>query len=199
MSTDTPVEQTSFFMEIAIQEQETSLADTPVDQATFQKQFCYQEIETKERDIPVVEEPTVSDTTVTGGLIWIKVIQNVIAFAFSGKAYIFDGNKFDVLGTPVSVIYPTLVSKDDVAYLVGGLKEDGTTPETLYVYGLEASEYKPDKDYVAFVIPETDVYVIDEQNVTRGIIRGIGATPVMVNWKLVSRKPFVAIVMEVKE
>jgi len=196
---DLPKEQTVFWIEVSYQETEIQVSDLPKEFSVVWRQLAVQEQETKVLDTPIIEEPTVTDTTVEGGIIWVKAIVNVIKFAFSGKAYLFDGSKFDVLGTPVAVIYPTLVSKDDVVYLVGGLKEDGTTPETLYVYGLEANEYKPEKDYVAFVISETDVYVIDDQNVTRGTIRGIGATPVMVNWKLVSRKPFVAIVMEVKE
>jgi len=202
MSADLPVVQSSgITIEIAYQEYEGA---TPVDLPPVPfignwVEVAYHEYKVIEKHIPVVIEPSVTDSMVSGGLVWVRAILNIIKFAFSGKAYLFDGSKFDVLGTPIAVIYPTLVSKDDVAYLVGGLKEDGTTPETLYVYGLEANEYKPNKDYVAFVIPETDVYVIDEQNVTRGIIRGIGATPVMTNWKLISRKPFVAIVMEVKE
>jgi len=197
--TDLEVEQIASYVEIAYQEQETKVTDTPVEQNVNVSELAYQEQETVVEDLPIAEEPTITDTTPSGGLIWIRAILNVLRFAFTGKAYIFDGNEFKPIGVPIAVVFPTLVTKDDVAYLVGGLKEDGTTPETLYVYGLEANEYKPDKDYVAFVIPETDVYVIDDQNVTRGIIRGIGATPVMVNWKLVSRKPFVAIVMEVKE
>ena len=173
--------------------------DLPVEQIINWLEICYQEQETIVKDLPVIEEPTVTDTTVSGGLLWVKAIFNIIKFAFSGKAWLFDGTKFVELSTPVAVIYPVLTSLDDKAYFVGGLKEDGSVPDTIYVYGLEANELKSDKDYVAFIISEARVYVIDEENITRGSVIGLGATPVMKNWKLISRKPFVAIVMEVKE
>ncbi|RLC59856.1 MAG: hypothetical protein DRI01_10925 [Chloroflexi bacterium] len=199
MATDLPVEQPSNYVQIAYQEQETVTTDKPIEQAPTYSELGYQEQETVVKDLPVIEEPTVTDTTPSGGLIWIKIVQNIIRFAFLGKAWLFDGTKFIELGTPVAVIYPVLVSLDDKAYFVGGLKEDGSVPDTIYVYGYEANELEADKDYVAFVISETEVYVVDEENITRGSVKGLGATPINKGWKLISRKPFTAIVMEVKE
>ena len=149
------------------------------------------------KDVVVIEEPAISDTTVTGGLLWIKAVCNIINFAFAGKAYLFDGSSFKELGTPVAVIYPVAASDGNAAYLAGGLEEDGGIPDTVYGYGIEASELEADKDYIAFIIGEETVYVIDVENVVRAKVV-TGAAPFQQGWKMVSRKPFVAIVMEVK-
>jgi len=195
-----PVEQsTSTWIEIAYQEQETTARDVPMEQsASVWAELGVQEQETVERVAPALDEPTVVDTTVSGGVWWLKVVQNIVAFAFAGKAYLFDGSEFRELGTPVAVIYPVAVSDGSAAYLAGGLEEGGGVPESLYGFNVESYVLVADRDYLAMVVAGgSPVYAVDTGGAVAAEIRGVATVPLLAGWRLVSRSPFVAILQRI--
>jgi hypothetical protein len=130
---------------------------------------------------------------------YAKLTYNVLRFAFLGKAFLFDGEKLVEVGVPEAVIYPVLVTDGDKAYFTCGLKEDGSVVGILYGYNIDGYDIKADKDYVAFIVSESVVYIVNESNTVVGTTKLFGATPLLKGWKLVSRKPFKAIVMSIKE
>jgi hypothetical protein len=130
---------------------------------------------------------------------YAKLTYNVLRFAFLGKAFLFDGEKLVEVGVPEAVIYPVLAVDGDKAYFTCGLKEDGSVVGVLYGYNIDGYDIKADKDYVAFIVSESVVYIVNESNTVVGTTKLFGATPLLKGWKLVSRKPFKAIVMSIKE
>jgi len=179
---------------IAYQSIDTISRNNPKEHSTNLAEFSYQQQETKLKPLIYVEEPTVTDTTVSKGLVWIKLVLNIIRFAFSGKSYLFDGQSFKEVAFPHRTVYPVAVSINDFIAVAGGLKEDGTALESVLSFGDTVYVYIADSDYQCFVVGETDVYVIDDNNSVRATIV-TGSTPLLKRWMLISRKPFKAVLM----
>jgi hypothetical protein len=143
------------------------------------------------------EEDVKHDSFPSSDATYVKLTYNVLRLAFLGKAFLFDGEKFVEVGVPEAVIYPVLVTDGDKAYFTCGLKEDGSVVGILYGYNMDGYELKADKDYVAFIISEGIVLIMNENNTAVGTIKLLGTAPLLKGWKLVSRKPFIAIIQSV--
>ena len=215
-----PVEQSSgAYLEVAYQEQETTTAnvgveqgvytwlqyayqaldvvtsDVEVEQISMFSQVGYQELEVVEKDLPVPEEPTVTDTTPSGGFAWVKVADNVLRFAFVGKAYLFDGERFEEFGSPGIIVFPAAAQLPAVA---GGLTEEGTPSPATAVYGTETYVVEADRDYLAMVIPgEKPVQLVDQSGAVKQVIKGVATVPLLTGWKLVSRSQFIAMLQRI--
>ena len=180
------IESRAYIGEVSFQEHEVVL--NQILGLTNALQLAYQEYEVER--VGVADIDTRESGTVT---------MNVLPTPLYGKVYLFDGVSITEIGTPVAVIFPALASMDKELFMTGGLEEGGGIPDKVYGFGVEASQLLSDKKYVGFVIADADVYVLDDQSKVRTVIRNLGATPIYRGWRLVSRKPFTAIVMEVKE
>jgi len=166
----------------------------PVDNYGYMLLVAYQQQETRIKPLTYVEEPSVSDTSVSGGLIWVKMVLNLLKHAFTGKSYVFDGSSFTEAAFPVKTVYPTAVSLGDYIAVAGGLSEDGSALGSILSFGDTVYVYMSTGNYQCYVIGEGDVYVIDENNTVRAVVQ-TGSTPLLNGWKLVSRKPFQAVLM----
>ena len=202
MATDLPVEQyAGVSIEVAYQEQETISADKPIEQVSAFTEAGYQEYEVKEKDLPIIEEPTVTDTTPSGGLIWIKSVINIVRFPFKGLAWLFDGSKFtEFPAQETSVVFPVVVT-DGYLVMSCGMKEDGTLAGDVLGFGRtrEIIENNTGRDLLALVSCEKDqaVYLVD--NIGNVIKRVLPSEAVLLanGWKLVSDRSFKAFVRKV--
>jgi len=192
--TNLPATIYDYMLQIAYQSVDTVSRNSPREHSTNLAEFSYQQQETRTKPLIYVEEPSVSDTTVSGGLVWIKLVLNLIRFAFAGKSYLFDGQSFQEATFPHKTVYPVAVSLNDFIAVAGGLKEDGTALGSVLSFGDTVYVYIADSDYQCFVVGETDVYVIDDSNNVRATIV-TGSTPLLKRWMLISRKPFKAVLM----
>jgi len=123
----------------------------------------------------------------------LKLTCNILQFVFKGKAFLFDGSIKEV-GSPVIAIYPVVAGKEDRGYVTGGLTEEGTIVSDLFVRGVESYVMTADRDYIAVVIPTDTVYVLDSVGNVVSTHSKLGVLPLLTGWKLVSRKPFIAII-----
>ena len=123
-----------------------------------------------------------------------KLTYNVLYFVFSGRAFLFDGEEVVEASSPVVAIYPITTSKEDRAYVTGGLTEKGTIVPDLYVRGVEAYVMTADRDYIAILLPTDTVYVIDEKGSIVTTHKMVTVLPLLKRWKLVSRAPYIAII-----
>jgi len=201
VATNLPVDIYGYVLQIAYQQQETVSRNSPVENLTNLAELSYQQQETKTKLLPYAEEPTVSDTTVSGGLIWIKVVLNMVRFAFKGLAWLFDGNKFTVFPAPyVPLIWTVVVSKEGLV-MAGGLKEDWSVLGDVNVFGMvmETVENFSGKDMLALVSCEKgqDVYLIDDKgNVVKKVLPS--ETVLFRNgWILASKHKFKAYVVRI--
>jgi len=124
----------------------------------------------------------------------LKLTYNILQFVFKGKAFLFDGSSIKEVGSPVIAIYPVVAGKDDRGYVTGGLTEEGTIVSDLFVRGVESYVMTADRDYIAVVIPTDTVYVLDSVGNVVSTHSKLGVLPLLTGWKLVSRKPFIAII-----
>jgi len=192
--TNLPVDNYGYMLLVAYQQQETKSRNTPVLQVVNLLMPSYQQWETRIKPLIYVEEPSVSGTSVSGGLIWVKMVLNLLKYAFTGKSYVFDGSNFTEAAFPVRTVYPTAVSLGDYIAVAGGLSEDGSALGSILSFGDTVYVYMSTGNYQCYVIGEGDVYVIDENNSVRAVVQ-TGSTPLLNGWKLVSRKPFQAVLM----
>jgi len=123
-----------------------------------------------------------------------KLVYNVLYFVFSGRAFLFDGEEVVEAGSPVVAIYPIATSKEDRAYVTGGLTEEGSVVPDLYVRGVESYVMTADRDYIAVLLPTDMVYVIDEKGSIVTTHKITTVLPLFKGWKLVSRAPFIAVI-----
>jgi len=196
--TDLPVEHFANILEYAYQQQDTALRDSPSPHSANILEAAYQQHETKLEPLPFTDEPTVSDTSVSGGILWVKVVLNIIMFAFTRKGYVFDGSQVREWASPTPVIFPALVSDGSRAYLAGGLHEDGSVEESLWSYGEASYMIESDKDSLAMVIAgDKPVYLVDEHGSVKLVISSVLTVPFNLGWRLVSKAPFKAIVTRV--
>jgi len=194
VSANLPVDNNVNLVMIAVQQQETITKNTPIEQVVNLLMPSYQQQETRVEPLTYVEEPSVSGTSVSGGLIWVKMVLNLLKYAFTGKSYVFDGSNFTEAAFPVRTVYPTAVSLGDYIAVAGGLSEDGTALGSILSFGDTVYVYLSTGNYQCYIIGEGDVYVIDENNSVRAVLQ-TGSTPLLNGWKLVSRKPFQAVLM----
>ena len=191
--TDFPVEQAVSFFEIAYQEYEVVSRDQPIEQIANFSELAVQEYEVVTKDMPILEEPNISGETVTGGVLWIKYVINIIRYAFAGKAFLFDGSSITAFpNTGVFAIYPSVAGTEDYIAFIGGLKEDNTIQNELLVYGQEVYRIEADRDYMALIIPgEEVVQVYDENGNIIKATKEITTVPLLKGWVVASRKQFV--------
>jgi len=194
VSANLPVDNYGYMLVVAYQQQETTSRNTPILQVVNLLMPSYQQQETRTKPLTYVEEPSVSGTSVSGGLIWVKMVLNLLKYAFTGKSYVFDGSNFTKATFPVKTVYPTAVSLGDYIAVAGGLSEDGSALGSILSFGDTVYVYMSTGNYQCYVIGEGDVYVIDEDNTVRAVLQ-TGSTPLLNGWKLVSRKPFQAVLM----
>jgi len=124
-----------------------------------------------------------------------RITYNVLYFMFKGKSYLFDPAKNTIkeVGAPAVVVFPNTVSREDRAYVTGGLAEDGTIRSEFFVSGLEVYTMTADREYIGVVIPTGTVYIIDDVGSVVSTFNKINVITLLRNWKLVSRSPFTAI------
>lgn len=174
-------------LEIAYQEQETKSSPVFNSQETDVLEVAYQEQETMEKTLGLIEHDIV------------KIVYNVIYFAFSGKAYLFDGNSLSDFGSPAVVVFPCLAVAEEKAYVVGGLREDGEIEGVLYGYNTDSYWMTADRDYVAYIIAGSEpVFVVDEKGNTLMEVKRIAVAPFLAGWRLVSRKPFSTVLQKLR-
>jgi len=154
----------------------------------------------KDIDLSIFFEPTVSDSTVSGGMAWIKAHVNVLRIAFKGLAWLFDGSVFTGFPAPyVPLIWTVVVSKEGLV-MAGGLKEDWSVLGDVNVFGMvmETVENFSGKDMMALVSCEKgqDVYLIDDKgNVVKKVLPS--ETVLLRNgWILASKYKFKAYVVK---
>ena len=177
-------EQKSGMTIVAYQQYDTIESNYETNQNGSRIYLSYQEYETIERT------PAQDDY---GQL--LKIVVNIMRFKFAGKAYMFDGSKFTEIGSPYKVVFPTLVSKEDKIYTVGGQKEDGTILGDVYGYNQDIYVATADRDYSVYVIAgDTPVYLIDQNKNVVQKIEKLMALPLLSGWGLISRSPFVLII-----
>ena len=203
MATDLPVEQyAGASIEVAYQEYEgAEPADIPSESIANWGQIACQALEVVERDIPIIEEPTVTDTTPSGGVMWIKSVINIVRFPFKGLAWLFDGSQFtEFPAQEIPVIFPVVVI-DGYLVMSCGMKEDGTLAEDVLGFGQtrEIIENNTGRDLLALVSCEKDqtVYLVDDiGNVIKRVLPS-EAVLLANGWKLVSDRSFKAFVRKV--
>ena len=166
-------------------EADVRLADIQATIVFPKSQLAYQSFE---RDVKLSTIPY------PGEELYLKATYNPIMFAFAGRAFLFDGSKFEEFGSPATVIFPLAVAGDGRIFVGGGMREDSTTEENLYGYGLESYFIAADRDYIAVVVPSGTVYVIDGAGNVVQTTKQLSVVPLLRGWKLVSREPFVAVV-----
>jgi len=174
-------------LQLAYQSFETDVKLADIQHITpFSKsQLTYQSFE-KDVKLSTIPYP--------GEELYLKTTYNPIMFAFAGKAFLFDGSKIEAFSSPVTVIYPLVATVDSRIFTGGGMREDSTIEENLYGYGLDSYFITADRDYLAVVIPTDVVYVIDEAGNIVQTTKQLSVVPLLRDWKLVSRKPFTAVV-----
>jgi len=185
------VAQPSFHVQIAYQQQETTSRNTPVPTPSLYKEIAYQQQEIKLKSVAIIVEPSVSDTVVSGGIAWVKIVCNVLRFAFAGKSFLFDGKEIVEWKEPgIAVIYPVAVEN----IMCGGLKEDATLYEMCKVYGKEMYVYEntTGASLAVFVDAERDatLYLIDDKgNVISKVTPGM-LLYLRPNWVIVGDRQF---------
>jgi hypothetical protein len=128
----------------------------------------------------------------------LKIVNNIVAFAFLGKAWLFDGATLKDFGSPAVAIYPTLISDGEKAYFTGGLNEDGTIDNTIYGYATVTNQITADRNYFAMVVAgEEPVYLVNEMGTIMHTFTRSGATPLLTGWKLISKSSFYAIILKI--
>jgi len=193
-----PVAQPSFHVQIAYQQQETTLRSVPVPVVSLHGELAYQQQETTLRRVPITEEPSVVDTTVSGGISWVKLVINVLRFAFTGKTFLFDGKEIVEWKKPgVAVVFPIAVEN----VVCGGLREDATLYELCKVYGREMYIYRNTTGASIAVFadaePGTTLYLVDDKgNAITTVVPGM-LIYLRANWSIVGDKAFGVVHMKV--
>jgi len=134
-----------------------------------------------------------------GAIFTLRNVINILSFVFGGKAYVFDGSSVSEFPSHgEAVIFPLLAFGEDKIAVYGGLKEDGTIPNDIYVYGQDSYVIDVAKDSVALIIAgEEPVYVYDSEGNVKSKVTTIATLPVLAGWRIASRKPFIAMLMTV--
>jgi len=185
---NTPVDQTSGnYLEIGYQEEEIAESCTPADQMLGN----YAEVSYGERDIVKHVFPYMSED------IYYKFTVNILRFAFTGKMYLFDGKSVKEFPSSGSqVIFPMISFGDGKIVVYGGLKEDNTINNDIYIYGQNSYVVDIKKEGIAMIVAgDEPVYVYDESGNVKCRITTINAVPVMKGWRVASRKPFIVMFM----
>jgi len=179
--TDLPIEQPAGFAEIVYQQQDTVSRDKPIEVIIAYGEMGYQQQETITETYPIPVEVAT-----------LKFVVNILSFVFGGNAYLFDGSS--VIGFPShgeAVIFPMLAFGEDKIVVYGGLREDNTVANDIYVYGQESYTVDIPYDAVALIIAgDEPVYVYDTNGNIKATITTITTVPVLSRWKIASRTSF---------
>lgn len=187
--------------EISYQEQETITEDRPAPTQLNHNEMSYQEQETITEDMPIPILPKISDSTVTGGYGWVKIVVNIVRFPFKGLMWTFDGSKFEQFPSQETpIVFPVIVS-NEYLILTCGMKEDGSLVNDVLEFGTvrQVLLNNTGKDLIALTSfsKDQDVYLVDNRG---NIIRKVMPSEVVLlknGWKLVSPDPFIVFVRKV--
>jgi len=128
--------------------------------------------------------------------VYLKKLYNVIYFLFSGKSYMFDGEKFIDFSSPQTSIYKSLSCSGDICVSTGGFLFDGSIDSSIYLYNISVETATFNKDGIAIFSGDGDITIYDENGTAMFKIKRSGVAPVFRGWKAVSLYPFKVKVIE---
>jgi len=166
-------------MEIAYQQQETVTKTTYNYHRHVLAEIGYGELITTSRVIGFSRHD------------FVKIVYNVIHFAFLGKAFLFDGNNLVEFGSPSIVVFPAIVSSGEKIFAMCGLRENGEIDNIVYGYNMDNYYVVADRNYIAYIIAgEEPVYINDSDGNVVETVKRLGVVPLLKGYRVVSRKPF---------
>jgi len=125
----------------------------------------------------------------------LKIINNVISFAFSGKAYTFRPDVgFEEFGSPGAFIFPVVTSDGERIVVTGGLTEEGLIIGDVlgfnFTYHFVVNALPKSLVCWAYGSPDIELVLADDKgNVVKKMVVG-EAVLLQPWWKLVSSKEF---------
>jgi len=168
--------------------------NSPVPHSLSYITASYQRYEVTARNTPVVDEPTVTDTTPSGGITWIRTIVNIISYTFRGKAWVFDGTKFNEVGSPGTVVFPIVASDGEKVMVTGGITKEGLIKgEVLgynFTYHFVVNALPKSLVCWAYGSPDIELVLADDKGTMVRTVKVAEAVLLQPWWKLISKSEF---------